>query len=258
MSQHTVTINVANKRLKIACPAGHESALLQAASEIKNLVEVANQKSIDGKNYSQKMKNSFEKLDSMIEDNTNIIDEVAKSNEVQMNNITQINEAMNSLDSITQENASMAAQTKNVAVETNKVAQDMLQAASLNNYDKEEENRIGDFEFTQELNNIKIEYTKFKQAILNQVNNNKENIEINVIHREEVYSFIEKLRDKESINNDDYLLLKEKTKALDDLLINYGMYMKNRDEENILDCSNKLEILIDDIFIILNRFKENN
>lgn len=34
MSQHTVTINVANKRLKIACPVGQESALLQAAEEI--------------------------------------------------------------------------------------------------------------------------------------------------------------------------------------------------------------------------------
>ena len=39
MSQHTVTINVANKRLKIACPAGHESALLQAAEEINKRLE---------------------------------------------------------------------------------------------------------------------------------------------------------------------------------------------------------------------------
>ncbi|SEL67001.1 cell division protein ZapA [Colwellia chukchiensis] len=44
MSQHTVTINVANKRLKIACPSGHESALLQAADEInKRLNQVAKQ-----------------------------------------------------------------------------------------------------------------------------------------------------------------------------------------------------------------------
>lgn len=39
MNQHTVTINVANKRLKIACPAGHESALLQAAEEINKRLE---------------------------------------------------------------------------------------------------------------------------------------------------------------------------------------------------------------------------
>jgi len=229
-----------------------------AAKEIKTLVEIANIKSIDGKNYSQEMKNSFEKLNSMIEDNTNIIGEVAKSNEEQMNNISQINEAMSSLDRITQDNASMATQTKSVAIETNSVAQDMLHAASLNNYDIEVEKRIGDFEFTQELNNIKIEYTKFKQAILNQVNNNKKNIEINVTHRKEVYIFMDKLRDKDCVNNDDYILLEQKTKALDNLLINYGMYMKNRDEENILDSSNRVEMTIDEIFVILNSFKENN
>ena len=230
----------------------------EAAKEIKTLVETANQKSNDGKNYSQEMKNSFEKLNSMIEDNTNIIGEVAKSNEVQMNNISQINQAMNSLDQITQDNASMAAQTRSVAIETNSVAQDMLQAASLNKYDVEVEKRIGDFDFTQELNNIKIEYTKFKQAILNQVNNNKEHIEIDVSHRKAVYAFLEKIRDKDCINNDDYISLTKKTKALDDLLVNYGMYMKNRDETNIILSSNDVELVIDEIFVILNKFKENN
>lgn len=39
MSQHTVTINVANKRLKVACPAGHESALLLAANEVNKRLE---------------------------------------------------------------------------------------------------------------------------------------------------------------------------------------------------------------------------
>lgn len=34
MSQHSVTIEVANRRLKISCPAGQESALLLAAEEL--------------------------------------------------------------------------------------------------------------------------------------------------------------------------------------------------------------------------------
>ena len=46
MSQHTVTINVANKRLKIACPVGHESALLLAAEEINDrLADTSKKKS---------------------------------------------------------------------------------------------------------------------------------------------------------------------------------------------------------------------
>jgi len=36
MSQHNVTIEVANRRLKVACPKGQESALLQAAEELNS------------------------------------------------------------------------------------------------------------------------------------------------------------------------------------------------------------------------------
>jgi len=44
MSQHTVTINVANKSLKIACPIGQESALLAAAQELNTRVSILNDK----------------------------------------------------------------------------------------------------------------------------------------------------------------------------------------------------------------------
>jgi cell division protein ZapA len=39
MSQHNVTIEVANRRLKIACPKGQESALLQSANEVNKRLE---------------------------------------------------------------------------------------------------------------------------------------------------------------------------------------------------------------------------
>ncbi|MDO6426794.1 cell division protein ZapA [Thalassotalea sp. 1_MG-2023] len=39
MSQHNVTIEVAGRRLKIACPQGQESALLQAANELNSRLE---------------------------------------------------------------------------------------------------------------------------------------------------------------------------------------------------------------------------
>jgi cell division protein ZapA len=39
MSQHNVTIEVANRRLKIACPKGQESALLQSANEVNKRLD---------------------------------------------------------------------------------------------------------------------------------------------------------------------------------------------------------------------------
>lgn len=228
----------------------------EAAKEIKHLVEVANQKSEDGKEYSEQMMNSFEKLSSMIEENTNIIDDVAKSNKIQMNNLSQINETMNNLDYITQENADMASKTKDVAVQTNIVAQDMLQAASLNEYDYEVEKRINDFDFTQKLNSLKTEYTKYKQAILNQINNNLIDIDINVSHRRNINEFILLYENDSKIDKNDFLLLIEHTNRLDNDLVLYGQAMKNREEQAVLDTSVLVENNLDEIFILINKIKE--
>ena len=220
-----------------------------AAREIKHLVEVANKKSQEGKEYSSHMKESFEKLALMIDENTLIIDEVAKSNEVQMNNLSQINDTMSNLDSITQENTSMARKTKEVAVQTNSVADDMLKAAEMNEYDKEVEKRIINYNWTLLLNNIKIEYTKYKQAILNQVNSNSNDIKIDVEHRVNIQKHLNQYPDSK---------LEELTSSLDKLLVNYGSFMKLRDEKNIIESSNRVEDVLDKILEKLNELKLNS
>ncbi|RXI38271.1 hypothetical protein CP963_11620 [Arcobacter cloacae] len=222
----------------------------EAAREIKHLVEVASQKSIDGKNYSQNMKNSFEKLASMIEENTVIIDDVARANDVQMRNLAQISETMNRLDYITQENANMARQTKDLATQTNEVALNMIKAAALNKYDKQIENRISNFGLVQEINNIKIDYAKYKQAILNQVNNNSETINIDIVNRKNIEQFIKKFDNHPMIGS-----IKENTYQLDKRLGLYGVSIKQRDEKSILVYSNEIEHILDELFAQLNTMK---
>ncbi len=222
----------------------------EAAKQIKNLVEVASQKSVDGKNYSLNMKNSFEKLASMIEENTVIIDDVARANDVQMRNLAQISETMNRLDYITQENANMATKTKDLAIETNEVALNMIKAASLNKYDKSVEKRISNFDLVQEINNIKIDYAKYKQAILNQVNNNSKTINIDVENRKNIEQFIAKYDKHSMIVN-----IKEKTYQLDKKLELYGISIKQKDEKVILMYSNEIEDILDELFAQLNSMK---
>ncbi|OKY26330.1 MULTISPECIES: cell division protein ZapA [Thalassotalea] len=55
MSQHNVTIEVAGRRLKIACPQGQESALLQAANELNSRLEADKSKVKVIKNAEQAM-----------------------------------------------------------------------------------------------------------------------------------------------------------------------------------------------------------
>lgn len=74
---------------------------------------------------------------------------------------------------------------------------------------------VKDFDWTLKLNSIKIKFTKYKQAILNQVNNNSN--DINIEHRENIKKFI-----GEVLNSK----LELYTKELDALLISYGKSMK--------------------------------
>ena len=227
----------------------------QAAKEIKNLVEIANTKSDEGKIYSEKMMESFNQLTSMIEENTSIIDEVANANKLQMQNLSQINETMSNLDVITQKNATMATQTKEVATITNKVASDMIQAAALNEYDQSVEKRIGNFDFTQQLNTLKIEYAKYKQAILNQVNNNSNSIDMNISHRNYIKQFIQEHEMVLSAHVN-WEHFKAKTVELDTLLNQYGLSMKAREEAQVIKMSDCIEAILDEIFEYINCFKE--
>jgi cell division protein ZapA len=55
MSPSTLTINVANKSLKIACPVGEESALLAAAQELNLRFTKANDKTCANSSLEQSM-----------------------------------------------------------------------------------------------------------------------------------------------------------------------------------------------------------
>ena len=228
----------------------------QAANEIKRLVEIANQKSNDGKNYSNDMKNSFEKLSHMIEENTEIITDVAKSNEIQKENLSQISEAMNILDSITQNNSVMANNTKELSMQTNDIAKEMLKAASLNEFDKSISDKIVNFDFTQEINRVKIDYIKFKQAILNQVNNNKSDIDTNIEFKINIDEFISKCSNDPKVNQQILLSIKSKTEQFTQLLKDYGIAMKKRNEDGILSSSKNVEDILDDLLVLLNDLKK--
>jgi methyl-accepting chemotaxis protein len=135
------------------------------------------------------------------------------------------------------------------------VAKSMIKAASLNKYDKAVENRISDFDLVQELNNVKIDYAKYKQAILNQVNNNSETINIDVENRKNIDKFIKKYELKEKVDSSHLSKIKDKTIQLDKKLSYYGLAIKQRDEKNILSTSTEIENILDEVFIELNNMK---
>jgi methyl-accepting chemotaxis protein len=108
----------------------------EAAKEIKTLAEQAKRKSQEGLSISDEMIQGFKILDEKIQKTTELVEDVAIANKEQMGGITQINDAVSQLDSMTQENAKVAA-------ESDEVANDLLNMANIILNDAKEKNFIG-------------------------------------------------------------------------------------------------------------------
>ena len=94
----------------------------EAAKEIKQIVENATSKANDGKRISGNMIQGYQKLNESISHTTDLITDIQNSSKEQLLGIEQINDAINSLDQQTQENAMIASQTHDVAAITDDIA----------------------------------------------------------------------------------------------------------------------------------------
>ena len=101
----------------------------QAAKEIKILVEDANFKTSEGKKISNEMSNGYSNLNELILQTINIIQDVSVASNEQLTGIEQINNAISTLDKVTQENANEASNVARFADETLIMAQVLVQDA---------------------------------------------------------------------------------------------------------------------------------
>ena len=94
----------------------------EAANEIKTLVQNATTKANNGKKIAGEMISGYSSLNENIAKTTNIINDVEMASKEQLQGIEQINDAVNALDQQTQQNAMIASQTHDVAVDTDRIA----------------------------------------------------------------------------------------------------------------------------------------
>ena len=94
----------------------------EAANEIKTLVENATRKANDGKKIADQMINGYSALNENIFKTIELIKDVEVASKEQQMGIEQINDAVNSLDRQTQQNAMIASQSHDAAIETDIIA----------------------------------------------------------------------------------------------------------------------------------------
>ena len=102
----------------------------EAANEIKTLVENATTKANDGKGIAGEMINGYRHLNESITKTLNMIDDVHMASKEQQHGIEQINNAVTVLDQQTQKNASIASHTKDIAIQTQIIAHEIVDDAN--------------------------------------------------------------------------------------------------------------------------------
>ncbi|PKI80887.1 chemotaxis protein [Malaciobacter halophilus] len=101
----------------------------QAAKEIKELVENATLKANEGKNIANEMIKGYNHLKEDINKTSILVSDVSNAAKEQESGIVQINDAINNLDQQTQQNALIATQTQEVALNTSTIAKKVVENA---------------------------------------------------------------------------------------------------------------------------------
>jgi len=99
----------------------------EAAKEIKALVEHATSKANHGKSISDEMITGYEELLGSINKTIQTIGEIAQASKEQEAGISQINDAVTGLDQQTQQNAAIANQTRDIAMDTDTIAKNIVE-----------------------------------------------------------------------------------------------------------------------------------
>ena len=102
----------------------------EAANEIKSLVENARTKANDGKNISDNMIEGYKHLNDSITKTLTLISDVESASKEQLLGIEQINNAVTELDQQTQQNASVANGTNDIAMQTQQIAHNIVDDAN--------------------------------------------------------------------------------------------------------------------------------
>jgi len=100
-----------------------------AANEIKQIVESATIKANEGKQIANEMIEGYTLLEESIIKSKELFEEVSNNSKEQLHGIEQINDAVNSLDQITQSNAHIANKADDISSNTNKIANKIVKEA---------------------------------------------------------------------------------------------------------------------------------
>ncbi len=142
----------------------------EAANEIKQLVESATHKADEGKKVTSHMIEGYNELNGKIGETKTIIDDVSTASQDQKNKIVQINDAISSIDHMTQENASDARGLNEISNEVEKLSQEIETTISQARFDRGYKKIVCDPDLARKISRYKRYHISFKTENFKKLN----------------------------------------------------------------------------------------
>ncbi|MFX4231834.1 methyl-accepting chemotaxis protein [Aliarcobacter butzleri] len=125
----------------------------EAAKEIKAIVENATSKANQGKSIATNMIGGYKELNHSISQTINLINDIQNASKEQLSGIEQINDAVTQLDRQTQQNASIATQTQDIAIVADEIAKLVVSDVDAKEFVGKDKVKGKDINKNKELNN---------------------------------------------------------------------------------------------------------
>ena len=141
----------------------------EAAKEIKDIVEAATSKANEGKEIADNMIHGYKDLNEKISDTIEIIETVATSSKEQERGITQINDAVNTLDQATQQNAHVAEDISQMSAQIASMSNSLVTAASRASFLEEARDEVSDVDLVYDTADLKVDILRLKDGVYSQL-----------------------------------------------------------------------------------------
>ena len=206
----------------------------EAAKEIKALVESASQKANEGKNISTDMINGYNELNNKIRSTIEIINNVTSSSKEQEQAMNQISDAVNRLDTATQENASVATDISSMSGEIARLSDSLVNAASRASFINEAKEKVCDIDLVYDTAKIKVDALTIKDGIYSKLGTYSD---FKVPHFDKLDSWLDNVSSKYHITPDVIEDIKRQNRAFSDNLQKFvtanASKASNKELENI-------------------------
>lgn len=135
----------------------------EAAQEIKLLVQIATQKTEQGKQIANEMSLGYENLNTHVSNTITIIDDVSSASLEQQQSIEQINSAIANLDQNTQINAQNAQYISNLSSSISMLSEELISASSNAKFKQIVRKQVCDIDLVYKTAQLKNSYINFKK-----------------------------------------------------------------------------------------------